>query len=326
MRFDKYIGIDWSGAEGECHKNIQVAEANRGAREVKLVLPDDSRGWSREAVKDYLFETANKGHRVLAGIDFAFAYPRNDGEAYFKGHDESPKTPQKLWKLIDDVGKAEGACHLYGKAMCLSRHFGKYYNHTKWNKERKKTEGVKGKCYDSKRRRYTEEMARKYHKITPSVTFNCVGGKQVGTGSLAGMRFLHDLKNEKNKNTKVAIWPFDTPKEDTPLTIVEIYPALYFKMACTSINRKDKEERVLDALKQGLDYFDANFNDTLLGLKSHDDIDALISAAALRYLHKKNENIFTLPDEARDNASLEGWILGVGLEKMFRYKDLDIRS
>ena len=44
--FDLFIGIDWSGAQGEYHKGIQVVEADPGTA-VRVDHPATTKGWSR---------------------------------------------------------------------------------------------------------------------------------------------------------------------------------------------------------------------------------------------------------------------------------------
>ena len=327
-KFDKFVGIDWSGAKGKYHHGIQVAKAKAGTEKApKLICPPQSEGWSRKGAIKYLLDLKNRGHHVLAGIDFAFAHPFSD-DGYFPQYpDESlplPSTPQELWKLVDEVNN--GWDHFYGGGIWGHKHLRQYYNAPESSDGR----GGIGKLYNAygKQQRVTEKIATsKYKGLSPSSSFNSVGAAGVGTGSLAGMRVLHCLKDH------ASIWPFTSlrcdnskcfltlicrllrcgmPKDSGSLTLVEIYPAIYFKMASV----ENKSANPLKALNDGLDYFNSDRLKKIPKCLSKDDIphaiDAAISAAALRDLHK---DAFCIDPAHRQAAMKEGWIFGVGREE-----------
>ena len=76
--FDYFVGIDWSGAKGRSHKGISVFCAPRGmAVPEKVMPPSGDPYFSRQEVVSYL-QYLSSNARVLAGIDFAFAYPFAD--------------------------------------------------------------------------------------------------------------------------------------------------------------------------------------------------------------------------------------------------------
>ena len=52
-RFERFIGIDWSGAKGEHQRGIAIAECGPDGV-CSLVDPPSPRGWSRSAVADRL--------------------------------------------------------------------------------------------------------------------------------------------------------------------------------------------------------------------------------------------------------------------------------
>ena len=83
--FDLFIGIDWSGAKGPCHRGIAVSEAKFGCSAPKIVSPPKNlRYWSRGKVIEYLIKRSSE-KKVLAGIDFAFSYPFFDEMSFFPG-------------------------------------------------------------------------------------------------------------------------------------------------------------------------------------------------------------------------------------------------
>jgi hypothetical protein len=153
------------------------------------------------------------------------------------------------------------------------------------------------------RRRLTELNTKTRHHRAPSPTFNCVGPAGVGTGSLAGMRILHAYQNDMH------IWPISGASPmASPLVVVEIFPALYFTMA--GITDRMKAADPLDALNRGLAYFGADSMAAVTkGLPDRDDLDALISAAALKSCHDPVA-VFPISAEYKKPAACEGWIFG----------------
>ena len=87
--------------------------------------------------------------------------------------------------------------------------------------------GLKGVYYKS-RRRITEIYAKeKVH--SPSPTFNCVGPGAVGTGTLAGMRFLNSLKNE------ISIWPIDKIENLKRVLLLKFFQRIILE--CLELNQ-----------------------------------------------------------------------------------------
>ena len=296
-----FIGIDWSGANGEFHRGIQVAILEKDDSQPQLIVPSNKKGWSRQAVFDLLLDYKLSGKHVLAGIDFAFCHPFSD-VGYYPGFDQSPSKPEELWALIDKVNTDYD--HFYGGGVWGHADLRRYYNAPK-NRDGR---GGKGDLFES-RRRFTETVAAAINKRSPSPTFNCVGPAGVGTGSLSGMRLLHHIKDN------ASVWPFNmqAKSELGSLTLVEIYPALYFTMA--GINDSFKKSDPLNALNQALAHFGClQVNNIEENVPDHDDLDAIISAAALRSLYDP-ENVFFIDPKDQEFAKTEGWIFGAGRGK-----------
>ena len=228
--FDYFVGIDWSGAKGTSHKGIAIALSSNNTNTIEIVRPR-TKYWSRQGVLDYIINLASE-NVILVGIDFAFSYPFKDKETFFSNLIvNSPKSSEELWKFIDF--KNEDQDDLYGGAIWKDKIFGEFYN----------SPIKRGKFFES-RRRLTEIFAKKIR--SPSPTFNCVGPAGVGTGSLAGMRFLHKIKTKLKK--KSHIWPFDpyTNLESSQIVLAEIFPSYYFHFAGeSSLNKKGREELLL---------------------------------------------------------------------------------
>ena len=286
--FDYFVGIDWSGAKGKTHRGISVFTASIGGDlPLKQQPPNNKKAFSRADVIDYLEALSGQG-KVLAGIDFAFAYPINEQGHYFPDLPDDRLQPvdvSSLWALIDEINS--GSDDYYGGLIWDHPILGSYYN---------APAGRKGARFQS-RRRLTEVRARSVK--APSPTFNCVGPAGVGTGSLAGMRLCHHFAKT------AAIWPF-FEKPQSALTLVEIFPSYYFKQAGISPIGSDYTKPA--SLNKALAYFGSApvADDFNAEGPDADDADALISAAALRHLSKERQ-IWNVPPQARR----EGWIFGV---------------
>ena len=288
MVFDYFVGIDWSGAKGHAHRGISIFTATAGdGLPVKQMPPEGKKAFSRADVITYLEALSKKGS-VLAGIDFAFAYPVDEASHYFPDLEDETLQPHdalSLWALIDKINQT--ADDYYGGLIWDHDPLGAYYN---------APSGRKGGRFQS-RRRQTEEAAKSVK--APSPTFNCVGPAGVGTGSLAGMRLCHHF------TSSATIWPF-YKKQEAALTLVEIFPSYYFKLAGVTPIGADYTKA--PSINKALGFFEASpvSDDFSAEGPDADDADALISAAALRFL-SKDEHYWDVPLIARR----EGWIFGV---------------
>lgn len=214
-RFEKFIGIDWSGAQGPRMKRLKVAACVPGRSVPKLVLAPNGRNWRRDELVDWIIEEANQG-RILVGADFAFAYPYCDRKAYFPEHPESPKSVVALWQAVDSI------CHdgpnFYGGPFYKDQ-TAPFSNYLLYQKYR-------GPYFDNNRMRITEQACELFTR--PTSPFKCVGPDQVGSGSAAGMRALHFIT--ANYSDILTIWPFNSLSQNKS-TLVEIFPRLFFVLA-----------------------------------------------------------------------------------------------
>ena len=284
MDFDNFIAVDWSGDKSKFQKGISVAQCPMGRYPPKIIKPED-KYWSRcSLIKWLLKEVTEK--KTLIGFDFSFAYPFYDCFSYFPGIKDSPISPYKLWKKIDNINNK--LANFYGGGIWSEEPYSNYYN----------SPNLKGTLYKS-RRRFTEiEAKNKIH--SPSPTFNCVGPGAVGTGSLAGMRVLNFLKNEIN------IWPFNNNILQKKSVVVEIFPTYYFRYA--GIKPEKNIGYTMSKINQALSHYDCNSlpKDIIIGGPDQDDADAIVSAAAMRYF-SNNRNCWNVPKVSQK----EGWIFGV---------------
>ena len=284
MDFNNFIAVDWSGDKSKFQKGISVAQCLMGRYAPKIIKPED-RYWSRSSLIKWLLKEVTE-KKTLIGFDFSFAYPFYDCFSYFPGIKDSPISPYKLWKKIDNINNK--LANFYGGGIWSEEPYSNYYN----------SPNLKGTLYKS-RRRFTEiEAKNKIH--SPSPTFNCVGPGAVGTGSLAGMRVLNFLKNEIN------IWPFNNNILQKKSVVVEIFPTYYFRYA--GIKPEKNIGYTMSKINQALSHYDCNSlpKDIIIGGPDQDDADAIVSAAAMRYF-SNNRNCWNVPKVSQK----EGWIFGV---------------
>ena len=296
--FSAFFGIDWSGAKAKSHVGLQLAHATPGTGAPLRVSPPLSKYWSRQQVSDYLIEIAEnaKGKDpVLVGIDFAFAHPFADKHSYFPENDLSPVDVVSLWAMIDQVNA--GQPDLYGGAMFRHAIWGDYYLAPPHYQAR----------HYASRRRVTEIAARTTGR-SPSPTFKAVGADNVSTGSLAGMRMLHQLK--QHLGARLSVWPFDAIiAGQTNLVLVEIFPSFYFYRLGMVPAKKAAADPAF--LNQALASYGSDGVPTDFRAMGHDadEADAIIAAAALR--HFSTASSFCLSPDINVAAQQEGWIYGV---------------
>ncbi len=290
MNFTRFIGIDWSGAK-DPRRGLRVAQCFQGTTVPQIVLNSKGGKWRRREVLDWLVQINNQGDRIIAGFDFAFAYPYCDERAYFTGHDRTPKNAASLRELIDSICQDSG--DFYGGPFYLTRGapFSDYLLYQTYRGERYRN-----------RMRITDNRCAELAG-NPSSVFKCVGPESVGSGSVAGMRVLHHISSQLNKN--FLIWPFQRDDNARSL-IVEIFPRFFYKLAGTNPREWGNRRNVNNTLN----YFGSEELTHEVEIQSEDQVDAIISAAAIRLLK-------SAPDTwqpARLNAcarAYEGWIFGV---------------
>jgi hypothetical protein len=204
MRFDRFVGIDWSGAVGIRHPSVQVALADAGAEAPRLVLPS-SRVWSRAGVLDWLGGLSGD---VLVGMDAGFGFaavPPFTGPA------------RDLWAEIDAV--AAGDADLGGHAFIAHRRDAFWMG------------AADGPRHLRAHLRLTEQVYAQSRLGTPTSNFVLLGASQVGKATLSAMRLLHRLG--------WPVWPFDPLPARGPV-ILEIYAQAFARMAGFRGKLRDK--------------------------------------------------------------------------------------
>lgn len=285
--FDRFIGIDWSGAKSPVLTNsIAVAVAEK----IDIAPQNKEEPWSRSRVADFLFECANGTVRTLAGIDCNFGYSESIGEKQFGKN----YTAYDLWQAVEDSNEGE-ANYFAGGYWTHERHGAHFWR-----------SGTMPEGF-SMPRRATEQACGESGLGWPESPFKLIGAKQVGKGGLAGMRLIYDLKRRLGQ--RIAIWPFDAHVDEAALVIAEIYPRLFLRMAGHG-NAKIRNLSELNATLSALQI------PPIAGNKPFSDhqADAIVSAAGLRLLCGRGNTVpegFINPSIPRKTLLREGWIFGV---------------
>lgn len=285
-RFDRFVGVDWSGATGRNYSGIAVADCHAGTDAPVLIAAPGRRRWGRTDFVDWMAAQAGQGERLLIGIDCAFALPAAMAGQVLGGD----YSAAELWAYIDatcaDAGDFFGGP--FAEHEAHQAHF--------WHRGPRPT-GF------AQHHRATEHACKAAGLGSPESPLKLVGARQVGKGGLAGMRVLHALKTRLGH--AFAVWPFD-PAERADIVCIELYPRLFMKMAGHG-NGKVRTAEALDKCLTALG--SAPGRDPPQTLSDH-ETDALVAAAGLRFI-AGDPAVWSPP--AMDSLALraEGWIFGV---------------
>ena len=94
--FERYIGIDYSGAEAPTSslKGLRVYQADRASSPVEVQPPPSPRKyWTRRGIAEWLVERLSEDQPTIVGIDHAFSFPLR----YFEVHHIPPD-----WQIFLD--------------------------------------------------------------------------------------------------------------------------------------------------------------------------------------------------------------------------------
>jgi hypothetical protein len=198
--FERYIGIDYSGAETPTSslKGLRVYTADRTAPPSEVLPPAGPRKyWSRRGIAEWLAELLSESTPALVGIDHGFSFPLRYFEEYGLALDwaEFLEDFQHHWPTDEDIYVdfvRQGMC---GNGAARA---GK----PKW-------------------RRVTEIRARGAKSV---FHFDVQGSVAKSTHSgLPWLRFIR-LRNAG----RVHFWPFDGWQIPSGKSaVVEVYPALW---------------------------------------------------------------------------------------------------
>ncbi len=214
--FERYIGIDYSGAKTPTSslKGLRVYSAIQGDKPFEVKPPPSPRKyWTRRGIVEWLVEKLKEKLITLIGIDHGFSFPLR----YFEAHHLTPDWP----KFLDD----------------FQRHWPTDGDNTYVDFVR---DGVCGngaaRSGNSRWRRIAEERAH-----AKSVFQFDVPGS-VAKSTHAGIPWLRYIRQQTDGS--VHFWPFDG--WDIPnarSVIAEVYPSLWSR----SFAREDRTSDQHDA-------------------------------------------------------------------------------
>ena len=277
--FERFVAVDWSGAVGERHRSIAVAEADAQGGPPRLIVPE--RAWTRGEVASLIDSARRCDERTLFGFDMCFGLPFGD-DGYFPG-DAAPPDAKSLWAEVAEVCASDP----HGAAPSYVAHRRKYF----WLG-----------AADGPRRAF--ERLRAVERVdaerggTPSPVAVLLGAAQCGKASLAGMRLLAGLGG-------VPVWPMDAVP-DTGSVVVEIYCRIFAQIG--GARGKFRTRIALDAALAKLGS-DPCGNGVPAVISDHQG-DALISAAGMRVVAAVSQ-VWSPPGLTPHIAATEGWTFGI---------------
>ncbi|WP_262691222.1 hypothetical protein [Kordiimonas aestuarii] len=285
--FNKFVGIDWTGAKGVRHAGLAVALCTDGMGSPDLVDPPSGHNrWSRAELSDWLSARIGrrKGERVLVGIDSSFGMPFMDEGRYFPVAG-APTDVAHLWHTVRTLCGRD--IDFYGGPF-VDLHSDHYLR-----------VGHRGTRY-RRRMRVAENLAVASGAGPCESVFHLIGPSQVGLSGLSTMAMLHEL----NDADHIAIWPFDDPTS-APVVVVEIYAAAF--AALGSHRGKVRDRAALTSILQAFGIE----KEPRIGMAFDDHkADAILTAAALRHIAPERK-YWNPPELSAMVRRTEGWIFGI---------------
>lgn len=198
--FERYIGIDYSGAETPTSslKGLRVYMADHTSQPLEVQPPPSARKyWTRRGIAEWLVERFAEDVITLAGIDHGFSFPLR----YFEAHHLVPAWPtflddfQRHWPTDDDNTYVDfvrkGIC---GNGAARS-------GNTRWLRLTEKRAGAKSV----------------FHFDVPG---------SVAKSTHAGLPWLRYLRQWLGD--QVHFWPFDGWKIPASRSVIaEVYPSIW---------------------------------------------------------------------------------------------------
>jgi hypothetical protein len=213
--FERYIGIDYSGAETprSSLKGLRIYKGDRLTAPQEVEPPPSPRKyWTRRGIAEWLVERLSEGPPTLIGIDHGFSFPLR----YFEHHGLPLDWPsflddfQRHWPTDEDIYVDFVRDGIAGNAAARS-------GNTRW-------------------RRVTELRAR-----TAKSVFHFDVKGAVAKSTHAGIPWLRYIRQHAKDH--VHFWPFDgwsVPPNSSVLA--EVYPALWSRTFPTAGRAADQHD------------------------------------------------------------------------------------
>jgi hypothetical protein len=214
-QFERYIGIDYSGAETSTSslKSLQVYAADWVMPPTAVAPPPHARKhWTRKDIAEWLVAQLNGSKPTLVGIDHAFSFPLR----YFEKHLLPPDWP----KFLDDFQKhwPTDEEHTY---VCFIR------------------DGISGHGAKRQGDKSWLRLTEQWTATAKSVFLFEVQG-QVATSTHAGLPWLRFIRQQCGE--RVHFWPFDGWAIPSGRSVVaEVYPSLWMKRFPIEERNRDEQ-------------------------------------------------------------------------------------
>ena len=216
MLFQRYIGIDYSGAEVPTASlaGLRVYEASRTTASQEVGPPPSPRRyWTRREIAEWLVAKLGHGLPSIVGIDHGFSFPLR----YFQEH----ALPLDWPLFLDD----------------FQQHWPTDGEHTYVDFVR---DGIRGNAAarwgDPRWRRITELHAR-----TAKSVFHFSVPGAVAKSTHAGLPWLRFLR--QNLGSQVHFWPFDGWQVPPNTSVIaEVYPTLWNKSFPSEGRTRDQQD------------------------------------------------------------------------------------
>lgn len=198
MRFDRYIGIDYSGAETPESRlpGLAVFVSDRACEPqvVRTPAAPKAKHWTRREVADWLLETLSGPERSVVGIDHAFSFPLSYYRRYGLAN----------W---DD----------FLADFCLHWKTAAPHTYVDFVRENNPRTG-----------RPTEFRRTDRWTSSAKSVFRMDGNGTVGKSTHAGIPWLRMLRSEPRLKGRVHFWPFDGfEPADGRSVVAEVYPSVF---------------------------------------------------------------------------------------------------
>lgn len=214
--FDRYIGIDYSGAETPMSslKGLRVYVADQSSPPAEVGPPPSPRKyWTRRELAEWLAGELSQDPQVLVGMDHGFSFPLQ----YFEAH----QVPHDWTTFLDD----------------FQSHWPTDENHMYVDFVR---EGMKGNAAarsgNTRWRRLCEIRAR-----TAKSVFHFDVPGSVAKSTHAGLPWLRYLRHQMGN--RVHFWPFDGwDIPECSSVVAEVYPSLWSRGYASGNRTSDQHD------------------------------------------------------------------------------------
>ena len=197
--FNRYVGIDYSGAKTPVSRNkgLRVFKATADTDPHQVTFPAGKKfNWTRKEIAHWCLDQLKKDGPIIIGIDHGFSFPMSYMERYqITNWDQFLKDFQQHWPTDKD--------HITAESL---------------RKGNKRT----GK--------YTEFRLTENWTSSAQSVFKLDGAGTVGKSTHCGIPWLRFIRRNADPASRPHFWPFDgfdiPPKKSV---IVEIFPSIFRK-------------------------------------------------------------------------------------------------